>query len=242
MCHQRDRQEWARIIAAHFGGLERSRRDGEEIMRLSEDFARASELLAVRLYPEAGLRSIGPDKLVCRRDLEGTLTALVFDMPSTIHTVAAEQAAPWGRSREELLRLGLENVRSRCRPDESEVEIGDGCRIRLISGDSFLTASHALLLADRPGCGGRHGALVAVPHRHAVICCPIDGAAVLKAVRLLPPIVRGMEREGPGSISSNLYWHREGRFLNLPYRIEGQNLVFEPPEEFARLLQELGGA
>lgn len=241
MCRQRDRGEWARLIAAHFDGLEQSRRDSEEIARLSTDFARAGELLAVRLYPEAGLRSVVRDGLVCRQDLEGLLTVLVFDMPGTIQTVTAEQAAPWGRSHEELFRLGLENVRQKCVPEETEVELAPGCPIRLISGNSFLTASHALLLDRRPACAGPHGALVAVPNRHAVICCPIRDAGIFKTMGLLPPIVLGMERDGPGSISRNLYWRRDGRFLNLPYRIEGASLILDPPEEFAALLRDLGG-
>jgi hypothetical protein len=50
-----------------------------------------------------------------------------------------------------------------------------------------------------------------------------------------------MEREGPGSISSRLYWYQAGEYVDLPYRAEGDTLHFSPPESFVEMMNLLSG-
>lgn len=239
MCHQQPRGDWARIIAGHFGSLAQARREEQEIEDLVGDFARVAPLLAVRLFPRAHLDAVGPDKLVFREDLQDTITTLVFDLPATVRSVLPEQTEPWGKTAGELLAIGLENVRRTCLPGIREVELAPDLSIRLISGVSFMTASHALLLDHHPGCVGRFGALVGVPHRHAVLCYPMADRRVVKAVARLLPAVSGMEQEGPGSISRALYWYRQGRFLSLPYAETPEGYRFMVPPEFVKVLEQM---
>ena len=53
-------------------------------------------------------------------------------------------------------------------------------------------------------------------------------------------VIVGMHRDGPGSISQNLYWYHEGEYIVLPYELEDQSLRFLPPDDFSELLDELG--
>jgi hypothetical protein len=48
-----------------------------------------------------------------------------------------------------------------------------------------------------------------------------------------------MEREGPGSITPNLYWYRDGRFTLLPYEIANKQFNFRPPDELVDLMNQL---
>ena len=51
--------------------------------------------------------------------------------------------------------------------------------------------------------------------------------------------VVGMHRDGPGSITPNLFWYRDGTFEQLPYELEGNQLSFAPSDDFVELLDQL---
>ena len=130
-----------------------------------------------------------------------------------------------GQDADELFEIALGQVRENCIPDKSDQELTPDVTIRLLSDESFFVASHALLLDDHPECIGAFGSLIGVPHRHVLLAYPIEDLHVVQAINLLIPIILGMERDGPGSISPRLYWYRDGDYQDLPYRIEERNLI-----------------
>jgi hypothetical protein len=240
LCYRNEEKDWADIIAEHFRTLRKSHAEQSLLETRLDDFERVRELLAVRLWPVDYLPELSRDRFIRRHDLPGTLTALVFDLPSSVRNVTPEEARRWGKSPEELFEIGLTNVRENCIPDASEQDLGDGVTVSLLSDESFFVASHALLLEDRPECLGAFGALVGVPHRHVLLTYAIEDLGVLHAINLLVPIIMGMEKEGPGSISSCLYWYKDGKFTDLPYHVKNKVLHFDPPEEFVDVLNLLG--
>jgi hypothetical protein len=52
-------------------------------------------------------------------------------------------------------------------------------------------------------------------------------------------LAKCMHRDGPGSISPNIYWWREGELTLLPTRLSDDSAFFEPPEEFIDGLNRL---
>lgn len=240
LCARHPQAEWPNIVADHFRTMEKSQREQKVLEERLEDFGRVEELLAVRLWPEDYLGQINRDKLIHRVDLPGTVSALVFDLPSSIRNVTPEEAELWGKGPDELFEIGLAQVRENCIPDKTDQEIAPGLTLRLLSDESFFVASHALLLEDHPECIGRFGALVGVPHRHVLLAYPIEDLRVIQAIHLLIPIILGMERDGPGSISPRLFWYRDGEYTDLPYRLEERNLHFSPPSDFVEMIQLLG--
>ena len=120
----------------------------------------------------------------------------------------------------------------------SEAVLDDGARCYIFMGDDFV-AVHALVLNRYPRCIGRHGALVGIPSRNVLVAGPIDDLSVVSAVRGMIPVIRAAEEEGPGSITTNLYWYLDGSFTNLPYILDENELKFGPPEAFLELLNRL---
>jgi hypothetical protein len=239
MCARNDADEWDDIIADHFKTLEKSHKEQKVLEERVDNFERVAELLSVRLWPDGYLKELDSAKLVHRRDLPGTISALVFDLPSSIRNVTPDEAQAWGKSHDELFEIGLANVRETCIPDVSEQQLNDEVTITLLADESFFVASHALLLEDKPDLIGPFGSLVGVPHRHVLLAYPIADLRVMPALHMMIPIIHGMEREGPGSISSLLYWYKNGEFTNLPYSIKENTLNFSPPEEFVEMLHLL---
>jgi hypothetical protein len=240
ICANNEAKEWPEIVADHFRTLEKSYGEQKVLEERIDDFGRVAELLAVRLWPENYLAELDRNKILHRKEVPGTITALVFDLPSSIRNVTPEEIKSWGKSEEELFEIGLANVMENCIPDVTEQELGEGITLTLFSDESFFVASHALLLEEHPDCLGPFGALVGIPHRHVLLAFPIQNRRVLQAIPMMIPIIAGMERDGPGSISSMLYWYRDGEFANLPYRIKDNTLNFSPPEDFVEVLNLLG--
>lgn len=237
VCHQLPFHEWPGIVAQHFARMMHAL-DGKEAMhdRLAADFAEARALLKVRLYP-ADVAQHG--LYTYRAPMDDVIAALVLDLPETVDSVHEAQIAAWGRPVDELFAIGLANVRTGDPAEPQSYELGGGGSIRVLGGHSFFMATHALLLDAYLEPPPEHGALVAVPHRHAVIYHPIVDQTVLCAVNAMLPMARGMFQEGPGSVSPHLYWWRDGQFTLLPAEVGSTAITFSPPDEFVALLERL---
>ncbi len=96
-------------------------------------------------------------------------------------------------------------------------------------------------MQDHPQLIGTYGSLVGVPHRHAVLIYPIENIEVVKVITNLIPIITGMYSEGPGSLSPDLFWHRDGILEQLPYQLEDNTIQFTPTERFLEMLNSLAG-
>lgn len=238
-CALNDEKEWPDIIESHFRIMAKSHQEHQVLHDRLGAFDKIADLLSVRLWPDSYLRELGKDKILHRRDVPGTITALVFDLPSSVRNVTPQESQAWGKTIEELFELGLANLRENCIPDVTEQNLGEGVTITLFSDESFFVASHALLLEEHGECLGTFGALVGIPHRHVLLVYPVNDLQVLPAIHRLIPIIHGMEREGPGSLSRGLFWYREGQFTDLPYELEKRVLRFSPPEEFVEMMNLL---
>jgi len=238
-CHLHDRGEWPTAIAAHFDAVRRATAAHEKTV--GKPFAEIESLLSVRLWPEDYLSSLKADKLIYRTDLEGTISAIVLDLPSSVETVSADEARTWHRSDDTLFDMATRNVVRNPLPAPEEHDL-NGVKLFGFLGQSFFVASHALVLHEYPECLGPHGTLVAVPHRHALLCAPIRDMSVAAGIGQFISIALGMFKDGPGSITPNVYWYQMGRYLNVPYELGESELRLTPPDEFVSMLNTLSPA
>ena len=133
---------------------------------------------------------------------------------------------------EDLFEIGLDNVRAEGRPEVQTFDLDKGARFFALVGDSFFTSSHALALGEVLVPPSEHGALVTIPHRHAVLFHPIVDMKAILAINSMIPVTFGMYQEGPGSVSPNLYWWRDGALTHLPTKVTSQSITFSPPDAF----------
>lgn len=240
-CALAEPAEWGQIISEHFDNLFTATDEFEKVSEQAKDYVLATSLLAVRLWPRNYADSLGYDKLVYRTDLEDTVSVLVFDLPTSIRNITPGDVAGWQRPVEELFRVALSNTLENNPPEVQEQALPDDLKVWVFLGDNFYVASQALLLEHFPQCLGTHGAIVGIPRRHTLICYPINSLEVLKALNYLPIIIHAMDKEGPGSITPNVYWYTRGRFVKLPYELSETAYSLTPPEEFLEMLNEMAG-
>lgn len=241
ICHRDGREQCATAIERHFEVMLHSDIEQEATEAMAQDYDRARALLKVRLYPRDYLRAVG-DALVYRELAGDVLQVLVFDLPNTVSTVQASQARGWKRSEDELFALGLDNVKAEGKLPISGVANPQGGAVSALLGDSFFAASHALFLSDYLTPATSYGAIVSMPHRHVVLFHPIVDLSIVSAITRMVTMAHGLYREGPGSISPEIFWWRDGNFMLLPARLSDSKLEFAPPIEFvANVFDKLMG-
>jgi hypothetical protein len=238
VCKLDDPRDFKEIVKEHFEALARTYQFDEEFKKIVDDYEKVRKFLGVRLYPADYAESIGKD-LTIGRDFAGDIYAmLVFDLPDSVMSIKPEQAKKWGKSIEELFKTGIQNIRQKYPLDISQQQFGD-FYIWFAQGDHFFTPNIVFNFDDLQKMAGAKGSLIGIPHRHAVLIYPIENIRVVEVITGFIQTVSGMYEEGPGSVSNNVFWYKDGLFTNLPYKVEDNKIQFYPPEEFVEILNTL---
>ncbi len=232
-CHASAPAEWPSTIREHFDNAFRSSKDAQDFDARAGVLENVRHALKVRLYHTDYLSQMGGTGLIHRQPADGLIETLVYDLPGSVRTVPPDHARGWGVAEDELFRMGLGNVRAETpAPLRQTFDVGKGASIQALVGDSFFTASHVLFLEEYLGGEAGFGAIMAVPHRHAVLFHAIRDMRVMAALNSMIPIAFGMYQEGPGSLSAGLYWWRNGTLRLLPTKVTAQSITFSPPDDF----------
>lgn len=233
------RKEWPNIVKSHVENSLASEREVRELERDAVDFAKVSDRLKLRLYPEAAAVDLSDARVTTSRPLEGTVAQLVFDLPSSVVPVRPPHVARWSKSLGELEKVALDNVAAAAEVRRDKLDMQGGGKLETIMSDHFFGATHALLLARHLKGTPEHGALVALPNRHTVLFHVIEDMTVVTAVNTLVVLAQKYFALGPGSITDQIYWWHAGGFTRLPSAIRAGKLEFRPPSEFVRTLNAL---
>lgn len=150
----------------------------------------------------------------------GLLEVLSVDLPDSVATPSRDEL-PDHAALGELVTRGRANLLAlltaddyRCEPVEERTR----GRFAVVTGDSFFTASLALVLTDtmRRFTGeddtGR-GILVAVPGRHQLLYRPVDASDAGVALRLMFDVARRDFRDAAGPLSPDVFWVRNRRWI-----------------------------
>lgn len=239
ICKQFAKTEYAEIIESHFGALIKTYQFDKEFKKIADHYDQIEQYIAVRLYPDDYFPEEAR-KVSIQRHFSGDIfAALVFDLPDSIDSITTEYAEKWGKTLDELFETGIQNVRDKYPINISKQQFDDFF-IWLVAAEHFFTPNIVFDLQNHPELIGSKGLLIGLPHRHSAIIYPIEDIRVVQVFNALIPTVHGMNLEGPGSLSNNIFWFNNGEFLNLPYEIEEGTINFSPPEEFIELLNSLG--
>jgi hypothetical protein len=230
LCHAAGQEHFPRVIQSHFDALVAGRKDRLLADTLAGDLTAARPHLKVRLYPRETFRG-DAEQFIVRDVADDLCGVLCFDLPSNVVTVNAESLERWKCNPDEVWYQALANLRRTEKAAVDNVDVG-GATLRAMTGDSFFIASNLLLLGDFLEDEPEWGALAAVPNRHTLVFHPIRDASALRAIDAMVVMASGMCAEGPGSISPNLFWWRDGVLKTLPTVEAADHFEFVPPDEF----------
>src|SRR5688572_9288600 len=240
-CRLAGEGKWPEIVREHFDDLIQSAREDARLGEKLQKVENALPLLAVRLYGEAAVPAEAKKALVWRTDIEGTLTVLMLDLPTSLRSVTKEQVKGWGLKDDELFERATKNTAQNVPTEIVRDALPGGAKLVALTGENLLVSSHVLLLKNHPEAVGKAGALVGLPTRHIVLCHPINDASANGAMEPLARMIVNLHRQGPGSTSDKLYWYREGKFVVVPTRPDPRGVNVEPSEELMKAIERLGG-
>jgi hypothetical protein len=228
------REDWDEVVDAHFRKLAESQvRDGRDV-----SFEEAEPILKLRLWAREDL----PPDLdhVSRPFADDLVVMLSLDWPESVTNVSSEQVTAWGRGEEKLFAIAERNTREEPGLEREELAYPDGAKAVVCFGDSFFASSQVLwpdaVLGELPP----DGALVAAPHRHMAWMHAIADLRVIDVISAAAPWVHDVYTEGPGSVSSQLYWVRRGHdAVRLPIERTADGIQFFAPDEFTETLNRL---
>lgn len=231
-------ESYSVIIGGYFDAVRGAMEFDREFEKTAHDFEQVKEYIGVRLYDDAYMRHLGKDKAVGRDIAPDLYAMVVFDLPQTVKNVQKEQPALWGKSEDELFNLGLENIRRKY-PLRMEREDAGGFYVWHINNEHFFSPNIVFDMENHPRLVGSHGSIVGLPRRYTALVYPIEDLELVDALQFMISATAGMCAEGPGSLSSNIYWYKDGKLINLPYSFGRDKLDFTPPESFMNMVEEL---
>jgi hypothetical protein len=237
-CSQDEIANYEEIVSEHFESMIRANQFDKEFNKIIHDYDQVEKYIGIKLYSTEYLSSVGLDVTITREIAGNVYATLIFDLPDGIISISTEQADKWKKTQEELFETGVQNIKNNYSFDVSKEKFGE-FYIWFIQGDHFFTSNIIFDLDKYPQVTGSNGALIGIPHRHATIIYPIENMETVTAINSLIPAIHGMYEEGPGSVSDNLFWYKDGQFENLPYKIEDGKIQFYPTENFIELLNNL---
>jgi hypothetical protein len=239
ICRGQEPGIWKEIVADHFATLKRSSQFGQEFEKRIGDFDYVKEYIATRLFNTEVLRGDSLNIFVRKDIVPDVFSMLCFDFPDSLVNVKPDQAALWqGRTHDELLSLGKENVRKKYAFEMSLEKLGDS-QVWVVAGHHFFIPNIIFDLDRYPQFNSSHGMLVGIPNRHTALIYPIHDLHVVVTITTLTQVIAGAYREGPGSLSPRMYWYKDGHFEDLPFDLTGGEVKFRPTENFLDLLNKL---
>jgi hypothetical protein len=237
---------WPDVVRAHFLRLVAGDRVSTDDLSDEEYLER----LHLRLVEEAALRSLGGDGFGHALPwADGVVRVPVVDLPDTVVT----PPEPELRRRGDLAVLLDRAHRNTAglvtsAPLQAERVEHEGRWFWCVLGDSFFTASMALVLPDlveriEPGADLSQGVVFAVPFRQQIDFRVVDSAsAALDALLLIPRFaVLGFE-DSAGPLSPHTYLWHEGAVSQLTRFDDGRLAVVPGPHLDALLAAEDGSA
>ena len=216
LCVGAPSDDWAALIDDHVRLVTTPARDLSELSQQELETGLYLRLVEAASVPD-------PDAVAYARVVAaGLLEVLSVDLPDSVATPTREALESRG-TLGELLDRARENLLALLDSDGIRAEqVGDGSRGRYtaVTGDSFFTASLALLLAETieqfsgEDDWGR-GVLVAVPCRHQLLYRPINGPDAEAALHhMLENAVLGFAAEA-GPLSPDVFWVRNRRWTQV---------------------------
>jgi hypothetical protein len=248
VCRARPRDAWPALMKHHFD-VAFDAQQARTADELSRDWSLARDHVKLRLYERDTLPDV---PLVTWEIADGLVAVLTFDLPDTVISVHLEARERWDVTDDDLYDVALANVRAEGLLDVTTIDLGERTALQLLEGGTtFFAASHALFLEGYvAGDVGPYGVVIAIPQRHVVLFHRIEDLRVVRVIEAMIVTATNMYVDGPGSISSDLYWlpprgedsslaDLSHRLVRLPCTMQDDTLRFTPPPSFTRLLQAL---
>lgn len=236
----RREREWPAIVEDHVDRILRVMDAPDPLQTMSDEQVLAS--VFVRLYAADGLPE-GMTGSYAEELAPGLLELLTVDLPESVAVLRDEDVQRFGGA-PRLRQAGLRNLSQVGDLDHDVLRREDGTRLDVVMGDSFFTASLALVLPElvRRTTGETQlddGVLVCMPFRHQIAFHVVRDGSVVPTLSTMASFALSGYEEAPGPLSPWVYWWRAGMWTQLSGSDGDEALVVRVPPELRDVLERL---
>ena len=226
-CSLLPRKEWEGVLLEALHALALAREARADLA----DLAVAGPALRARVQSEG---SVLAEDVVLAPLCAGLVEVLLVETEGALAPVPPSVAQGWGAPVPELLLRGRVQSLAAEEPSVEPVDLGcDG--VVAVQTSAPFAGSQAFRL-DRLLDLPEAGALVALPTRHLLLAAPLrTRTGTLDAAQALLTNAEPLWRQGPGGLSPDLFWLRDGALVHLP----GTPTSLSPPLGFVEVLERL---
>ncbi|MCL2296031.1 MAG: hypothetical protein FWC29_02985 [Methanomassiliicoccaceae archaeon] len=232
ICAAQDPKEYPEMVEHHFALMVEN--EAFEASLVPDDFEKIKQYIGVRLYGEDYISRFGEDIMIRRPFAEDVFAALIFDFPQTIKNISRSDADKWNISDNELFDIGIENIRRNYQLQAQEVVLG-GDTVFTIETEHFFASNILFDIERNKRFIGKGGAIIGIPTRSLAAIYPINDMKVVNVLSAFFDFVPRFYAGGPGSLTWQIFWYRDGRYEPLKYET-GKKIKFTPSEAFLSLL------
>ena len=218
-CSQLERNKWAELIQSHFSGMYESMEKQKQLD--PNNFESLVDYFSIRIYQEAYItQNGGTDNLVAKKDLEGTLSLLMLDLPSTFTPIQKEIFDLWNKTTDEVFEIGQRNVNKQefIKATESIDVNGQKIAIHFIENEDYGASLALDLETNAPEFVGEWGAVVAIPNKGIANICKVSKDKPLDFmlfIQRFKPVVEQFYNQHAQPVSTDFYWYYEGGFTKI---------------------------
>ena len=232
LCLATDRHAWPEAVEGHFAALLDAPAQPPR-----PEAAEALPALRVKIWARADVPVEEP--IISQAVADDLLAVLTLALPGCIANVRPPDAEGWGQPESALWERALANTSAAVILEPSPLALPGGIEVVFGFSDDMFTASVALWPEALAGPLGPAGALVAVPNRHTVAVHAVRHMGVLEGMRHLVPLIARQYGDGPGSISDQLYWAKDGELTRISTTVDGDWVSVTPPMDFVAAVNAL---
>lgn len=243
VCQSEPQPVWPELIRAHLQRLLTSFDAPDPFQDLSP--ADIPGRTFARLYEESVVPELGGHPH--REFAPGVIEMLALDLPDTVAVFRHENARAYG-GYEALRKQGMANLHALEVERLEHLTPPEGGTVTALIGESFYTASRALLL---PGLAteltGRriredYGWLMCIPNRHQVAWHVIEDSSVIGAVSGMARFAAAGYTNSPGPLSPHVFWWNGTGYEQLTHVSDGGALQVRVDPAFQAVLESVMAA
>ncbi|WKZ30629.1 MAG: hypothetical protein QY314_02540 [Candidatus Dojkabacteria bacterium] len=232
--------QWSQLVKLHFDQFLKAQQEIQELKTNIQTLGDAQDKLGIRLYPlKYFADSESLDDVVYWRHFDGIISVLVLDLPTIIVTLSPKEIEQWNVSKEQIFEAALLNTFRKSRPAKVTVPLPNGETIISIEDDTPFSPTNAYRIHQYKELVGDYGTLFSIPTSTGVLAYPVKDASILKMLNTFIPTTFNLFQQGPGAISSQIYWQFNDQMITLPYAYEDGQFNFFPPDRFVAVLEEM---
>ncbi len=240
-CIAADKKEWNGLIDEHFKRLASIYKSPVD----ATNYQKIKKFLGYRVYPREAIdRYKAAGKMVIRKDLAGTYTVLMLDLPTTWASITRDNFKKWKISKSEAFKQADRNMsRKSLKVGSEPVKIKPDIDFKFsYVEDNDYAASFAI--------GGLRSGAIKPAAWGLVIAIPNNGFATWVKVSREKPVdfilfiqvfdkaIKKAFNENEKGISPEFYWYYKNKFTPIRTFYKNERLNVINPEGLSELMSE----